>query len=159
VYLLPSYFSVQITVAYLFSTQLYNGVFWRRTIWQSILILVFAIEVISCVVNFQTPTWGSEYFHYGYPQIAKIINQSSYPLLISDNYNDNYEKLLSLSYLLQPKVRLQLVKFKSISKIYPGFKNIFLFNPSPTLKKEIEKISIPSQNRLQKSTHFPVEIG
>jgi uncharacterized membrane protein len=139
VYLLPSYFSVQITVAYLFSTQLYNGVFWRRTIWQSILILVFAIEVISCVVNFQTPTWGSEYFHYGYPQIAKIINQSSYPLLISDNYNDNYEKLLSLSYLLQPKVRLQLVKFKSISKIYPGFKNIFLFNPSPTLKKEIEK--------------------
>ncbi len=138
-YLLPSYFSLQIIVAYLFSTQLYNGVFWRRQIWQFILILVIAIEVISCVVNFQTPTWGSEYFNYGYPQIAKIINQSSHPLLISDNFNDNYLNLFSLSYLLEPKVRFQLVKLKSIPRIPPEFKNVFLFDPSPTLKKEIEK--------------------
>ncbi|RUR81880.1 glycosyltransferase family 39 protein [Chlorogloeopsis fritschii PCC 9212] len=138
-YLIPSYLGIQIAFAYLFAVQLYNGRFSRRQIWQMILALLISAGIISCAVNLQAETWWSKFVSYGNPQVAKIINQTSRSLLISDDFENNYGNLFSLSYLVEPQVRFQLVKDKNLPKIPQSFRNVFLFNPSPTLRKGIEK--------------------
>ncbi|MFQ4141689.1 glycosyltransferase family 39 protein [Chlorogloeopsis sp. ULAP02] len=137
-YLIPSCLGIQISTAYLFSVQLYNGHLLRRQIWQIILVLLISMGVISFTVSSQTETWWSKFVSYGNPQVAKIINQSSRSLLISDDFENNYGNLFSLSYLVEPQVRFQLVKDKNIPKIPQSVSNVFLFNPSPSLRKRIE---------------------
>ena len=58
------------------------------------------------------------------------------PLLISDG--DAMADLLSLSYLLRPKTRLQLVE-NTAPIILDTDRDIFLFKPSEILRKELEK--------------------
>lgn len=138
-YLMPSYLGIQLAVAYLLATQLYNGKISRQRIWQTIMVLVIFGGVVSCTVSSQAETWWSKVISYGNPQVAKIINQASRPLLISDSFGINYGNVFSLSYLVEPKVRFQLLKGTNIPKLPQGLTDVFLLNPSDTLRKEIEK--------------------
>lgn len=138
-YLIPSYLGIQLAVAYTLAIQLYNGILSRRRIWQTILAVIISGGVVSYGVISQAETWWSKIVSYGNPQVAKIINQASRPLLISDAIGINYGNIFSLSYLLQPKVRFLLLKNSKINKIPVGYNNIFLLNPSKLLQKEIEK--------------------
>jgi hypothetical protein len=54
----------------------------------------------------QADTWWNKYTNYYNSQVARIINQSPSPLLLSDSDSD---RILSVSHQLDPKVRLQLV--------------------------------------------------
>ncbi|MEH1942235.1 MAG: glycosyltransferase family 39 protein [Nostoc sp.] len=138
-YFIPSYLGIQVTVAYLLATQLYNGSVARRSIWQIIMALVIICGLISYKVSSQTETWWNKGMSNGNPQIAQIINQTSRPLLISDALSSNYGNVFSLSYLLEPKVRFLLVNNQTIPKIPDKFTDVFLLNPSGTLREKIEK--------------------
>ncbi|MBN4004871.1 glycosyltransferase family 39 protein [Nostoc sp. LPT] len=138
-YLLISYLGIQLAVTYLLATQLYNKSFARRRIWQIIMGIVIICGLVSYGVSSQAETWWSKVISYGNPQVAKIINQATHPLLISNDSGINYGNVFSLSYLLQPKVQFQLVKDRSIPKIPDEFTDIFLLNPSDTWRKQIEK--------------------
>lgn len=138
-YLIPSYLGIQVAVAYLLATQLYNGNASRRSIWHIIMALVIICGLISYKVSSQAETWWNKGMSYGNPQVAQIINQTTRPLLISDALGDNYGNIFSLSYLLEPKVRFLLVNNQKIPKIPDGFADVFLFNPSDTWRETIEK--------------------
>ncbi|MEH2336159.1 glycosyltransferase family 39 protein [Nostoc sp.] len=138
-YLIPSYLGIQVAVAYLLATQLYNGNASRRSIWHIIMVLVIICGLISYKVSSQAETWWNKGMSYGNPQVAQIINQTTRPLLISDALGDNYGNVFSLSYLLEPKVRFLLVNNQKIPKIPDGFADVFLFNPSDTWRETIEK--------------------
>lgn len=138
-YLIPSYIGIQVAVAYLLATQLYNGSVARRSIWHIIMVFVIICGLISSKANSQAETWWNKRMNYGNPQVAQIINQSNRPLLISDALGNNYRNVFSLSYLLEPKVRFLLVKNQKTLKIPDGFTDIFLFNPSETRRETIEK--------------------
>lgn len=138
-YLIPSYLGIQVTVAYLLATQLYNESMSHRSIWQIIMGLVIICGLISSKVSSQAETWWNKGMSYDNPQVAQIINQSTRPLLISDALGNNYGNVFSLSYLLEPKVRFLLVNSQKISKIPDGFTDVFLFNPSETWREKIEK--------------------
>ncbi|MGF2034370.1 MAG: glycosyltransferase family 39 protein [Nostoc sp. CmiVER01] len=138
-YLLPSYLGIQVTVAYLLATQIYNESISRRSIWQIIMTLVIICGLISCKVSSQAETWWNKGMSYGNPQVARIINQTSSPLLISDALGNNYRNVFSLSYLLEPKVRFLLVNNQQILKIPDGFADVFLLNPSDNWRETIEK--------------------
>ncbi|ARV62394.1 hypothetical protein BZZ01_30545 [Nostocales cyanobacterium HT-58-2] len=138
-YLIPSYLGIQLAVAYLFAYQLYDGNLTLRRIWQTIFLLVIVCGVLSCTMSSQAETWSSKGVSSGHAQVAKIINQASRPLLISDSIGMNYGNLFSLSYLVEPKVRFLLIRDKNIPKIPKGFTDVFLLNPSSNLRKEIEK--------------------
>ncbi|MEH2114308.1 glycosyltransferase family 39 protein [Nostoc sp.] len=137
-YLLPSYLGIQLAVAYLLTTQLYNESLVRRKIWQTIIGLVIICGLVSYGVSSQAETWWSKVISYGNPQAAKIINQAARPLLISNDSGINYGNIFSLSYLLQSKVQFQLVKDQSIPNIPDEFTDIFLLNPSDSWRKQIE---------------------
>ncbi|WP_445630003.1 glycosyltransferase family 39 protein [Nostoc sp. DSM 114167] len=138
-YLIPSYLGIQLAVAYLLATQLYNGRRSRRSFWHIIMALVIICGLISSKVSFQAETWWNKGMNYGNPQVAQIINQSNRPLLISDALGNNYGDVFSLSYLLEPKVRFLLVNNQKIPKIPDGFTDVFLLNPSKAWGKIIEK--------------------
>ncbi|MEH2444538.1 MAG: glycosyltransferase family 39 protein [Nostoc sp.] len=138
-YFIPSYLGIQVAVAHLLATQLYNGNVSRRSIWHIIMALVIICGLISYKVSSQAETWWNKGMSYGNPQVAQIINQTTRPLLISDALGDNYGNVFSLSYLLEPKVRFLLVNNQKIPKIPDGFANVFLFNPSDTWRETIEK--------------------
>ncbi|MDF5721627.1 MAG: glycosyltransferase family 39 protein, partial [Rhizonema sp. PD37] len=122
-YLIPSYLGIQLAVAYTLATQLYNGILSRRKIWQTILAVIVAGGIVSYGVISQAHTWWSNIVSYGNPQVAKIINQASRPLLISNAFGANYGNIFSLSYLLQPKVRFLLLRTDKINKIPQGYNN------------------------------------
>ncbi|MDZ7991512.1 MAG: glycosyltransferase family 39 protein [Nostoc sp. EfeVER01] len=138
-YLIPSYLGIQVAVAYLLTTQLYNGRGSRRSFWHIIMALVIICGLISSKVSSQAETWWNKGMNYGNPQVAQIINQSNRPLLISDALSNNYGHVFSLSYLLEPKVRFLLVNNQKIPKIPDGFSDVFLLNPSEAWGKSIEK--------------------
>ncbi|MEH2090049.1 glycosyltransferase family 39 protein [Nostoc sp.] len=138
-YLLISYLGIQLAVTYLLATQLNNKSFARRRIWQIIMGLVIICGLVSYGVSSQADTWWSKVISSGNPQVAKIINQTNHPLLISNDSGINYGNVFSLSYLLQPKVQYQLVKNRSIPNIPDEFTDIFLLNPSDIWRKQIEK--------------------
>ncbi|AVH69557.1 glycosyltransferase family 39 protein [Nostoc sp. 'Lobaria pulmonaria (5183) cyanobiont'] len=137
-YLLISYLGIQLAVTYLLATQLHNKSFARRRIWQIIMGIVIICGLVSYGVSSQAETWWSKVISSGNPQVAKILNQATHPLLISNDSGINYGNVFSLSYLVQPKVQFQLVKDRSIPNIPDGFTEIFLLNPSNSWRKQIE---------------------
>ncbi|QLE43894.1 hypothetical protein FD723_27935 [Nostoc sp. C052] len=138
-YLIPAYLGIQLAVAYLLATQIYNGSVSRRSIWHTIMALVIICGLISFKVSSQAETWWNKGMNYGNPQVAQIINQANRPLLISDALGNNYGNVFSLSYLLEPKVRFLLVNNQKTPKIPNGFTDVFLLNPSDTWRETIEK--------------------
>ncbi|MBW4674655.1 MAG: glycosyltransferase family 39 protein [Desmonostoc geniculatum HA4340-LM1] len=138
-YLIPSYLGIQLAVAYLLTTQLYNESLSRRTIWHIIMALVIICGLISSKASSQAETWWNKGMNYGNPQVAQIINQSTSPLLISNSLDNNYGNVFSLSYLLEPKVRFLLVNNQKIPKIPNEFADIFLLNTSDNWRGLIEK--------------------
>ncbi|MDZ8189593.1 MAG: glycosyltransferase family 39 protein [Nostoc sp. ChiSLP02] len=138
-YFIPSYLGIQVAVAYLLARKLYKGSMLSRTIWHIILVLVIICGLISCKAISQAQTWWNKGMNYGNPQVAIIINQSPSPLLVSNSLDNNYGHIFSLSYLLEPKVRILLVKNQNIPKISNKFSDVFLFNPPDNWREVIEK--------------------
>jgi uncharacterized membrane protein len=137
--LIPYYLGVQIAVAYLLAIQLYNGRILRQKNWQTILALLIIAGLISDTLYSQSDTWWSKFSSNNYLEIANIISQNPRPLLISNDAGNNYRDILSLSYLVEPKVRFLLVQGNNIPKFSKSSANIFLLNPSYTSRKMIEK--------------------
>ena len=137
-YQIPCYLGIQLAVAYLLATQLGSLNLSQQKSWQVIFALVITCGVVSCVISSQAEMWWNKGDGYANLQVARIINQVKRPLLISNYGGINTNNLLSLSYLLEPKVRLKLVVDSKIRKIPNNFSNIFLFNPSKELQKRIE---------------------
>lgn len=138
-YLLPSYLGIQIIVAYLLATQMYNGNLSHRRLWQMIIGLLIICSLVSSRVYYQADTWWSKGVSYGNPQIAKFINQKSRPLLISNFSEINYGNVFSLSYLVEPKTRFQLLPDQSVPTIPNDFTDIFLLNPTNAWRLQIAK--------------------
>ncbi|MBE9000298.1 glycosyltransferase family 39 protein [Nostoc sp. LEGE 12447] len=138
-YFIPSYLGIQVAVAYLLGTQIYNESMSRQNLGYALVGLVIICGLISCKVNFQAETWWNKGISYGNPKVAQIINLTTRPLLISDALGNNYGNVFSLSYLLEPKVQFLLVQNQKIPKIPDRFADVFLFNPSDTWRETIEK--------------------
>ena len=68
---------------------------------------------------------------YHNPQIAKIINLYDKPLVISSNQDINVGNIISLSYLLEDKVRLLLTTSDKIPLVkQDGFSEVLIWNIS-----------------------------
>lgn len=102
------------------------------------MILLIICGLISYRVSCQAITWWSKMVSYSHPRIAKIINNTSQPLIISNDFDGNYGNILALSYLVKPSVKFQLSPDINIPKIPKRYKNIFLLNPERKWRKSIK---------------------
>lgn len=145
-YLMPCYLGIPLAVAYLFATQIASTAnLKQQKIWQLVLIVIITGSILSCAVSSQAEFWWNKSpdKHRYNPQVAAIVNSASQPLLISDNstaLSSSFAcRILALSYLLSPKVKLQLVVAPNIPQIPDGFSDVFVFSPDRALRQGIEK--------------------
>ncbi|MDX2216572.1 MAG: glycosyltransferase family 39 protein [Oculatellaceae cyanobacterium bins.114] len=131
-YLIPSYLGIQMAVAYLIARCLEAKTFSRRQFWQVIAIALATIGIASCTLSAVSDTWWNKVVSYDHPKIARMINTSDRPVLITDAYGVNPVNAIALSYLLNPDTSLILLPEVGKSLIIPevsdSFTDIFLLN-------------------------------
>ena len=143
-YLVPFYLGVQLSIAYLLATQIISTNFFKQKFWQLVMAIVVTAGVISCAISSQAVTSWNKVISYNNLEVARIVNQAKTPLLISSSFGVNFGNTFALSYLLNPKVKLQLVTgntqpdYLNIPKIPPGFSDVFILNPSDKFREKIE---------------------
>ena len=141
-YQLPTYLGLQLAVAYLLSTKLsaVTASIWQQNLWRLITVALISSGVISCVSIVQADTWWNKYTNYYNSQVARIINQSPSPLLLSDS---DYDRILSVSHQLDAKVRLQLV---ASPRLDPAVRRRLIDNPKEVVEIPKEKLPDISGN-------------
>lgn len=135
-YFFPAYIAVYLTIAYTVSKKIES----RSKTWLGILVSLIIISIISNIIGLNSETWWNKAPSYHNAAIAKIINQSENPLVITEKFDINEGNIISLSHKLKPKTSLQLLNTNTPLIPHPQFKNIYVFNPSPELIKKIEHI-------------------
>ena len=141
-FLFPCILGIQLSVTYLIATQTtsFSISSQRRKLWQIAAVLLISSGVLSCAISSQAKIWwniGPEIRSYEY-QVVDVVNQATQPLLISDS--DDLIPVQTLSYLLEPKVRFQLVPKSDVPTIPDGFSDVFLYNPSESLRSGLERV-------------------
>jgi uncharacterized membrane protein len=139
-HLVPIYLGINLAVAYLLASKISLVSRSARTqkLWQIVLVAVVSSGVISCAISSQQEIWWNKTLSqtkYN-PQVASIINQSTHPLLVSDEL---LTLILPLSHALNPKVQLQLVVKPDVPQIPDGFRDVFLYRSSQKLKNALKK--------------------
>lgn len=134
---------IQLATAYLFATKiLVSANNRKKKLWELGFIALISMQIISCTVSSQSQLWWNKYpssTKYN-PAIAKIVNQSQKPLIVSHGGNNITGKILSLSYLLEPQVHFLLVVQPNLVKIPEGFSDVFLYRATESLLFELEKV-------------------
>ena len=140
-YLVGCYLGIHLAVAYVLANKIILSVqIWQQKFWQIITLVVIGIGIISCMVISPAQTWWNKYYSSESYPIAKILNQANQPLLLVENYWRAEGNLYSISSLLSPKLKLQILsEGKMIDKNPDDFSNLFLFNPSEKLQEKLRK--------------------
>jgi uncharacterized membrane protein len=145
-YLIPSFLGVQLAITYLLGKNLANPSlkFWHQKFWQLFLVILVSGSIWSCAVNAQATACCNKGLNGENIAIAKIINQTTHALLISDA---GVGYLLSLSHSLNPNVQILLQPSKTFKVYLPTveelkqFSDVFVYrnNPSQVWLKELAK--------------------
>jgi len=130
-YFIPSLIAAQVTIAYVFSQKL------KQRVWQVLLVIILSVGLISCWKISQAEVWWNKGISYTNPQAAKVINQKSEVLVISDAIGTNLGNVISLAYLVKPNTKFKLVTQAEELNDILAFDSVFLFYPSSDLKKAI----------------------
>jgi uncharacterized membrane protein len=131
-YLFPCYLGVLLAVAYFISMQIVATSELRRRIGRGLFIAVVCVGIASCISFSQANTWWNKVTSYDHPTIAKILNQSTQPLFVTDAYATNPANAVALSYLVKPHVRFLLLPAVGSAPEIPTLnaqsRDIFLLN-------------------------------
>jgi hypothetical protein len=143
--MIPCYLGSQLAVAYFLSSKvtstLVNSP--RNKFWKLILLGLLSSGIVSCAIVSQAGTWWNNLTDPYNRQLSLIINSNSRPLIIEEITNSspryNVFNLISLSYLLEPKVQFKFIADRTVPEIPKGFSDIFFFGASDVLKAGIQK--------------------
>jgi uncharacterized membrane protein len=134
-YFAQSYLGIEIGVAYML-VQNMNGLYnYNKRIWQLITIAIIISGIISCSILIRAVAWWPKGIGYYNPSMAKIINQSKDPILISNLSAD----LISLSHLLKPNVRIRILGKSLSEKDILNSGETYFFKPSYFIIEEVMK--------------------
>ncbi|MEG3862631.1 glycosyltransferase family 39 protein [Microcoleus sp. herbarium12] len=168
-YLFPTYLGMQIAVAYLLATKISApGVPGRqRQLWKVLTVVLLTGSVLSDAVSSQAESWWTKEWGRENPAIARQIDRTTKPLVVSEISEVSLGNILSMSHLLAPKVMLQLVLLDSLArsqaqlldtptipKIPSGFSDVFVYGRSQNFsaklaKKQNSKIELLSKQNTQ----------
>ncbi|MDV2996265.1 MAG: hypothetical protein N4J56_005919 [Chroococcidiopsis sp. SAG 2025] len=162
-YLIPTYLGIQVAVAYLLATKLSSNGVKQQKLWRLLVLVLLTSGILSCVISARTETWWTKGNSAENPQVAQIINGVNRPFLISDT---KIGRIISLSYLLEPKVQFQLKpkchtcqldstsNLSFDSKFSASYSNIFLYKPSDEMLDKFNQI----QNYTTKLVYEPARL-
>ncbi len=134
-YPIPCYLGIQVAVAYLLSEKLVRG---RSRHWQRGAVALLMVGVLSIAISSQSVMWWNKgpFKTRRNPEVAAVVNGGDRPLVISDH---TIERVLSLSYLLEPEVQVQLVERGEVPPGVDREGEVFLYQPSQGLRNRLER--------------------
>jgi uncharacterized membrane protein len=135
-YLIPGYLGLQLALAFLFAQKLFCERQLLGMIWPAQVLLVFFLGVLSCGISSRAESWWNKDPDGKNREIARIVNGSTKPLVISDGWLGH---LFSLSSYLNDDVTLRIeprcyvcrwdVDQRSFPTVKGEFTDIFYFHP------------------------------
>jgi uncharacterized membrane protein len=143
-YLISTYLGIQLAIAYLLGTKLADLSTWRTGFWRLVTVLILSVGLLSCVVNVQAEGWWNKEFSNCNPQMARTINQSPTPLIISDLkgkvVDSALSNIISLSHQLKPTTPFQILPSQAtLPKLADRYESIFVMTPSEHLRSSLEQ--------------------
>lgn len=141
-YSIPVYLGLHLCISYLFTQKInFNSHRLISQIWAILLVGLISLELISCYIIFPKTVWSNKAYNSNNIPIVNIINQAKKPLLIcSDCGRDwGWGNILSISYLLEPNVKLQLFPGINITTDFNNFSDVFFLNASEKLRNNLKK--------------------
>lgn len=142
-FLISCFPAIQLAVAYLFSTHIKsnkNSLIDGEIVWRSLLAIVFTFSLISISMSANSPSWWHQVHSFENPQIIQQLNQNKSATLIVDRGSDytNLGNIISLSYQLNPDIKLLMVNSKPNLLLLPIGPKVFVLNPSEELRQTIK---------------------
>lgn len=144
-YMIPALLGFQLAITYLLGRNLASPSLtsWHEKFWRLVLVILLSGSIFSCAVSAQATVWYNKSLNGENLAVAKIINQTNDPLLISDA---TIGHLLSLSNYLNQNVHILLQSRCATCPIQPAstfrvqipkveelkqFSDIFLYHYNP----------------------------
>lgn len=135
-YLTAAYLGIQLALAFLLAAKISaSETDWYRKMWRLIGAVLAVAGIVSCIAISRARVWSNHHHVYDHSLIASMINRSSRPLVIGEYPAHGF---FSLVHLLRPETRFRLVK-DAVPEISNADRDIFLYRPSETLRKDLEK--------------------
>lgn len=136
-YIIPTFLGMQLVVAYLLSVQINSPKRYEANLWKMITIVLFSLGIISCGLSSQSQDWWNKRADSHSLEVTAIVNDSPNALLMMKSHAGM--RLGVLSYRLDPKTKVWLLDGDSI-QIPKGYEDVFLYDPSPELMKQIQSV-------------------
>ena len=142
-FLISCFPGVQLSIAYLFSTHIKNNknsLIDGEIFWRSLLAIVFTFSLISISMSANAQSWWHQIPSSENPQIVQQLNKNKSATLIVDRGSDytNLGNIISLSYELNPDIKLFMVNAEPNLLLLPIGPRVFILNPSQKLRQRIE---------------------
>ncbi|MBD2481047.1 glycosyltransferase family 39 protein [Planktothrix sp. FACHB-1365] len=142
-FLIPSFPALQLAVAYLFSTHIQSNkisLMDGEIFWRGLLAILFTSSIISISISANSQSWWHQVPSQEIPQMARYLNQNPSATLIVDQGIDytNLGNIISLSYELNPNIKLFMVNSQPNLLLLPVGPKILVLNPSQELRQRIE---------------------
>ena len=141
-YMMPNYILIHLTVAYLFSEKIltFSKIFLPCIKpWIIILSLVLFIETCSSFSILDKSPQYQKTRNFHNPAIANIINHHPDSILLTEPAN--VLDAISLSYILNPSLKFQLISHYSNFSLLATDKTIYILNPSQDFISQIQQSS------------------
>ncbi len=136
-YFVPTYIGVQLVVAYLISYWLTHGKAFMRQIGRFTLAVLLIVGVGSCTLSAQAEAWWNKGISYNNPAAARILNETTHPLVIIRTLEYSLGNTISLSYLLKPDVMLKFVSDLEVPDLSVNACEVFIYYPSEKLYQNL----------------------
>ncbi|WP_416666676.1 glycosyltransferase family 39 protein [Egbenema bharatensis] len=131
-YFVPMLVGGQLAVAHLLSRLMQHPSYVRQRVGRGLLAVLLTAGIISCGLSWQAKTWWSKGVSYTNAETAAFLNQFDQPVVVGSSGATSLGNVISLSYLVHPQVRFQLVKDPAVPDLAEG-RDRFLYFPSEML--------------------------
>jgi uncharacterized membrane protein len=138
-YFVPMLVGGQLAVAYLLSHLLQHPAHFRQRVGRGLLAVLLTAGIISCGLSWQAKTWWSKGVSYTNAETAAFLNQFEQPIVVGSSSATGLGNVISLSYLVHPQVRFQLVKDPAVPDLAEG-RDRFLYFPSEMLIGNLQTV-------------------
>ncbi len=142
-YLISCFPGIQLAVAYLLSHKVLANKGSANKLWRAVLAVCLVSSVLSASISAASESWWNKDLSYSNAEIIHLVNATAdqNPVMLSDMGDDytNMGDLVSLSYGLQPNVRLFLASAPPDLTPLAQEPNVFVFRASQSLEAAIKQ--------------------
>lgn len=156
-YFVPMLIGAQLAVAYLLNYLLYHTSGLHRQVGRGLLAVLLTAGILSCSLIWRAETWWNKGISYGNPAAAAVLNQLDRPVVISSLGDTTLGNVISLSHLVNDRVRFQL----TIDPAVPEISNrgdSFLFYPTEALMQTLQAGGSFTIEPVEQSVLYPAQL-